>query len=147
MEEKTNFYVFPLTIDDVKTVQQIESKLIGITREEKVIETINSTTLKYFVLKINGEVVGFFECSIIAPEAELFDIAISETYQGRGYSKILMDYFLSHCKECGCNTIFLEVNSINHKAIKLYEKYGFVSYGIRKNYYGENDAILMKCEI
>ena len=49
--------------------------------------------------------------------------------------------------ENNCATIFLEVNSINSKAISLYKKYGFVSYSTRKNYYGENDAILMKLEL
>ena len=28
----------------------------------------------------------------------------------------------------------------------LYKKFGFVEYGIRKKYYGENDAVLMKLD-
>ena len=95
----------------------------------------------------DNEVIGFFECSIILPEAELYDIVIDEKYQGLGYSKILMDYFLNLVKESRVETIFLEVNSINNKAISLYSKYGFKEYSIRKKYYGDNDAILMKKEI
>ena len=58
-----------------------------------------------------------------------------------------MDKLILICKENLCETIFLEVNSINYKAISLYEKYGFKSYLIRKNYYGENDAVLMKLDL
>jgi hypothetical protein len=38
------------------------------------------------------------------------------------------------------------VSRINQKAISLYDKFGFKEYAVRKNYYGENDAILMKLE-
>ena len=58
-----------------------------------------------------------------------------------------MDYLFDICKQRNCNTIFLEVNTINYKAINLYNKYGFKQYSLRKNYYGNNDAILMKVEL
>lgn len=142
-----NYRIVPINGDDVSAVCEIESALIGKTSESKIRDTIESSTLFYYVLKVDEKVVGFFECSIISPEAELFDIAISKEYQGKGYSKLLMNYFVDLCKQSNCNTIFLEVNSINNVAINLYQKYGFAKYSLRKNYYGDNDAILMKCEI
>ena len=142
-----NYEILPLASDDVSAVCEIESELIGKTSEEKIRSTIESSTLFYHVLKIDEKVVGFFECSIIAPEAELFDIAVSKEFQGNGYSKLLMQHFIETCKSAGCDTIFLEVNSINNVAINLYNKFGFAKYSIRKNYYGDNDAILMKCSI
>jgi ribosomal-protein-alanine N-acetyltransferase len=57
-----------------------------------------------------------------------------------------MNYFIDFCKRKNVCTIFLEVNTINSKAISLYEKFGFARYGIRKKYYGENDAVLMKLD-
>jgi ribosomal protein S18 acetylase RimI-like enzyme len=39
------------------------------------------------------------------------------------------------------------VNTNNIKAINLYTKFGFVEYSRRKNYYGDNDAILMKLDV
>ena len=142
-----NFSIEPIKLEDVSAVCKIESELIGKTSEEKIISTIQSSTLFYYVLKKDNNVIGFFECSLIAPEVELFDIAISKEYQGLGYSNLLMEYFVNFCKKSGCDTIFLEVNSINIRAINLYKKFGFSAYSTRKNYYGENDAILMKCEI
>ena len=42
-------------------------------------------------------------------------------------------------------TIFLEVGEKNIPAIKLYLKFGFTEYNIRKNYYkNKESAILMK---
>ena len=129
------------------SVADLESKLISKTSESKVMATIDSDTIFYFVLLDDKEIRGFLECSIISPESELYEIAIEESSQGKGYSKVLMDYYFDFAKNRGCGTIFLEVNNINMKAISLYKKYGFCEYGIRKNYYGSNDAILMKRKI
>lgn len=126
---------------------KIESELLGETSKEKILATLESDVLHYYVLVSGQKVLGFFECQIISPEAELYDIAIKKDYQGKGYSKILMEYFIDLCKNQNCDTIYLEVNSINNKAINLYKKYGFSEYSIRKNYYGKNDAILMKLSL
>ena len=141
------FSVKKLSINEVDKVYELEKKYIGECDIKSIENTIGSNTLSYYVLFKDNEVIGFFECSIILPEAELYDIVIDEKYQGLGYSKILMDYFLNLVKESRVETIFLEVNSINNKAISLYSKYGFKEYSIRKKYYGDNDAILMKKEI
>lgn len=139
-----NFEIREMTMADVDRVFELEKEYIGDCDKESIRKTIDSQTLKYFVLRIDEKIVGFFECSVIAPEAELYDIVIEKDEQGKGYSKLLMNYFIDLLKKNNIETIFLEVNKINKRAIALYEKYGFEKYGERKNYYGENDAVLMK---
>lgn len=131
----------------VEQVYNLEKDLIGNVDKNSIINSLKSNTLSYYVLCNQKEVIGFFECSIIPPEAELYDIVINANYQGNGYSKVLMDYFIKVIKENNCNTIFLEVNKLNYKAINLYKKYGFIEYSVRKNYYGDSDAVLMKKEL
>lgn len=141
-----NFVVKKLTHEYVDDVLLIEKELLGTGSKEDIEKTIFSDVLDYYLLFLNEEVIGFFEVSNVAGESELFDIAIKKEFQGRGYSKILMEQLLKVCKEKNSRTIFLEVNKINLRAIKLYEKFEFKEYAIRKNYYGENDAVLMKLE-
>lgn len=141
-----NFVVKKLTHEYVDDVLLIEKELLGTGSKEDIEKTISSDVLDYYLLFLNEEVIGFFEVSNVAGESELFDIAIKKEFQGRGYSKVLMEQLLKVCKEKNSRTIFLEVNKINLRAIKLYEKFGFKEYAIRKNYYGENDAVLMKLE-
>ena len=136
-----------LTYEHVREVCEIEYELIGNVSEDSIKSTLSNDVLSYYVLLLNGEVIGFFECSIISPECELFDIGIKKEFQGMGYSNLLMNYFFELIKQNKCNTVFLEVNSMNNKALNLYKKYGFEQYGVRKNYYGENDAILMKIDV
>ena len=142
-----NLIVKKLTQFEIDKIYELEENYIGKCDRLSIEKTLDSETLSYYLLLINEEVVGFFECSIISPEAELYDIVVDEGYQGLGYSKILMDYFINLVKDNNVETIFLEVNSMNYKALSLYKKYGFVEYSLRKNYYGNNDAVLMKKEI
>ena len=136
-----------LTEKYASSVADLESKLIAKTSVESVLKTLKSDVVVYFVLKENDILYGFLQCSIIAPESELFEIAIAEEYQQKGLATMLLKFYLDFAKEKGCDTILLEVNNINMKAINLYKKFGFCEYGKRKNYYGNNDAILMKLKI
>ena len=141
-----NLIVKKLTQFEIDKIYELEEKYIGKCDRLSIEKTLDSETLSYYLLLKNEEVVGFFECSIISPEAELYDIVVDEGYQGLGYSKILMDYFMNLVKDNNVETIFLEVNSMNYKALSLYKKYGFLEYSLRKNYYGNNDAVLIKKE-
>ena len=136
-----------LTEEFAYDVFLIEKDLLGSASYENIKKTLSSETLEYFLLFDNDCLIGFFEMSVIAPEAELFDIAVKKEYQGQGYANVLMQEFLNQVRLKKCDTVFLEVNKINYKAIGLYEKFGFVQYDIRKNYYGENDAVLMKLDL
>lgn len=136
-----------LTHEHVNDVLTLEKEYIGTGDVGAIKNSLNSDKLNYYILLKNDKVIGFFECLILPPEMELYDIVVSKEYQGKGYSKILMDYMINLAKENYVETILLEVNSINNKAINLYLKYGFKEYSNRKNYYGENDAILMKLEL
>ncbi len=142
MEEKIK--IEKLNLRDVENVFEIEKTFFDVTEKNSILGALKSDTLYYFVLKNKNEVVGFLECSIVLDEAELYEIAIKSEFQGKGFSNYLMRFFIDFCKEKNVKTIFLEVNTINSKAISLYKKFGFKEYSVRKNYYGNSDAILMR---
>ena len=141
------FEIKKLTSEHVDFVYEIEKNLIGACDKNAILKTLQSIKLNYYILLKKSKPIGFFECLILPPEIELYDIAVASEFQGNGYSKIMMNYLLKLAASSGSNTILLEVNSINSKAINLYEKYGFKKYSERKNYYGKNDAILMKLDV
>ena len=57
----------------------------------------------------------------------------------------MMNYIVEQAELNGCENVSLEVRVSNDKAIKLYEKNGFININTRKNYYDDNheDAYLM----
>jgi len=58
---------------------------------------------------------------------------------------MLIQSLISYSRENGISAITLEVRKSNIPAITLYESFGFVRAGLRKNYYSNNneDAIIM----
>ena len=143
-----NLQIETLTKKYVDVVFELEKKLIGVCDKSSIEKSLQSDTLNYYILIKNDKVIGFFECMILPPDIELYDIAVDESEQGKGYAKIMIDYMIKIAKDSHIHTLFLEVNSINYKAISLYNKYGFKEYSIRKDYYGKNeDAILMRLDL
>lgn len=142
-----NLEIKKLTKDYVDFVYNLECDLLGNCDKESILKTVDNKTLNYYLLFKDNLPIGFFECLLLPPEVELYDIVVSKSEQGNGYSKVMMDELILLSKNSGSNTIFLEVNSMNSKAINLYNKYGFKEYSRRKNYYGDNDAILMKLDL
>ncbi|GFH42007.1 ribosomal-protein-alanine acetyltransferase [Lactococcus hodotermopsidis] len=95
----------------------------------------------YFLAFSDEKMVGFLALSQIMDETEITNIAVKQAYQGRGIASLL----LSQLAEFD-GKIFLEVRKSNLSAQKLYKKFGFQVYHIRKNYYQNppENAVLMK---
>ena len=98
-----------------------------------------------YVLEIADKVAGFidfwtpFEC------CQLANIAIHPDYQGKGWSRCLLDVMVETAEQEQCETVMLEVRPSNTAARGLYKAYDFIEVNIRKGYYSDNgeDAIVM----
>ncbi|MCU9518869.1 ribosomal protein S18-alanine N-acetyltransferase [Corynebacterium sp. ES2794-CONJ1] len=74
-----------------------------------------------------------------AYEAEIRTIGVDPHFQRRGAAKLLMENVV-YLAETLNAPIFLEVRCDNIPAISLYEGFGFVKIGVRKNYYQPSGA-------
>lgn len=92
-----------------------------------------------------GEVIAYVIGRLIAPEGEIYRVAVAPHKRQRGIGYRLLDYAVKTAKGQGLERLFLEVRSKNVPAIRLYTAYGFKEIGIRKNYYKnpDDDAIVM----
>jgi len=104
---------------------------------EAQINSVHSVTL---IKTVNGVPAGFATGTRLEEESELYRIAVLTKYRKQGLAKELLTRFL---EKCG-NDVFLEVRSKNTAAIKLYESAGFTVAGRRKNYYGDDDAVVYR---
>ena len=73
------------------------------------------------------------------PEFEIHTIGVDPAYQRRGVGRALMDQ-LVHTADLLDGPMFLEVRTDNVPALRMYEDYGFVTTGVRKNYYQASGA-------
>ncbi len=98
---------------------------------------------KTFVASHNEELVAYCIISEIADQAELINIGTRQDFRNQNIASQLLSFAVNNID---AKEVFLEVSTTNTHAIKLYQKCGFVEYGIRKKYYGDTDAILMKLQ-
>ena len=91
------------------------------------------------------EVIAYVIGRLIAPEGEIYRIAVRPDKRCRGIGYRLLDYAVKTSKGQGLERLFLEVRSQNIPAIKLYTSYGFKQIGLRRGYYKNpsDDAIIM----
>ena len=87
--------------------------------------------------------IGFINVQYIVGELTVNNIAVMSEYRGQGLGGRLIEYAFKAYPET--EVALLEVRKSNIPAQRLYEKYGFVRVGERKNYYADptEDAILM----
>ena len=112
---------------------------------EFILSLLNNQNISYIYKKNKG----FCIYSYNEKEAEIITMAILPKYQNQGIGFLILTELEGILSEISCNKVFLEVASNNLIAIHLYDKLGFKSLGIRKNYYSVSEnkkvnAILMK---
>lgn len=98
------------------------------------------------VADVKGEIAGYAVFWAVLDQGELGNVAVDESYRGRGIGSKLIQAVLNSAADRGVREIFLEVRSSNVGAQDLYKSFGFSEVGRRKNYYLEplEDALVMK---
>ena len=101
-------------------------------------------------LSFNHEIIGFalFEIQDADSFAHLLKILIKKEFQGKKYGDLLLKEALNQLKILGMKKYFLEVESTNLSAIKIYLNAGFKKVHLNKNFYGPNrHADIMTFEV
>lgn len=115
------------------------------SREAILNEIENNRISNVFVAESDNTIIGYMGIWYILDEGHITNIAVAGKYRKKGVGTLLLTEAIEHGKENNITCFTLEVRAGNHEAIKLYEKFGFVKQGIRKEYYEDNkeDAIIM----
>lgn len=113
--------------------------------ERDISDTITHEGSMCFSAVKDGKVVAYVLGRIIAPEGEIYRVAVLPEHRERGIGYRLLDYAVKTSRGKGLETLFLEVRSKNLPALALYRAYGFEKVGLRRGYYKspDDDAIVM----
>jgi len=135
-----------MDIDGVLAVEQ-QSFTLPWSRTGFVDEMKNELAY-YLVMVEEGAIIGYAGMWIIVDEAHVTNVAILPGYRGQKLGEKLMSALIEHAKARGALSMTLEVRTSNTVALGLYAKFGFVSRGIRRNYYSDTqeDALIMWCD-
>ena len=116
-----------------------------------MIREVDTTYSNPFARKIeyviDDMVIGYLDYSLIYDRIEIDDLLVDSLYRMQGIGTKLMAYLVSLAINLKVINITLEVRVSNDIAIKLYKKFGFREVALRKNYYGDEDGILMEKQV
>ena len=129
-----------LTKEEVQEVIQLGTMLNPNFSKLFHIENLNPNETIY-LYKENNINKGFIHIQNGLDIIDLLNIIVKPEYQNKGIGSVLLKYIIDNKQD---KKIMLEVRSKNINAIKLYQKYDFKIINIRKNYYKDDDAIIME---
>lgn len=136
----------PMESKDLDGIVEVEQKCFSIPWSRLMFEDeLYNPNAHYLVAEVSGKIVGYIGFWKIIDEGHITNIAVHPDFRGLGYGRELISAMMQKAKEMDLKAITLEVRISNESAISLYESFGFVSSGIRKKYYSDNneDALIM----
>jgi len=100
---------------------------------------------RFYVAFDDKLLIGYCGLWIVADEAHITTVAVSQELRGLGYGRRLMEQLLAVARDEGAVMAALEVRTSNEPAIGLYTSLGFKTVGRRKGYYAKTneDALVM----
>lgn len=121
---------------DLDRVCEIEEASFSMPwKREDFEDLIERTEANYLVILLDDYLIGTAGYTFNGFEGYVNNVAIDPLYRGKGYSKVLMEALIEDGLKKGVKEFTLEVRVSNLPANRLYESLGFVSEGIRKNFY------------
>jgi len=143
-----NYLIREMVQEDIEAIVAGEEKVFGESLGYDMLysELVMNPFAFYFVLEIDDEVHGYIGVWIDEDHSEIINFYIDAEYQSMGFGSMLLEFVIELCTISKVPNISLEVRESNEKAIKLYNKYGFVYSHKRVHYYknGEDALVLIK---
>lgn len=149
--QKNEILLRKMTIEDIPAVHEVEVQSFSIPWSEKAFEeSLGYSHAIFLVAEWNGSIAGYVGMYQVFHEGDIINVAVAQKYRRMGVGKALMQGIISVAAERGIQNLTLEVRESNQAAIHLYSSFGFISAGIRKDFYEkprENAVIMWKKDV
>lgn len=136
-----------MVLKDIEQVVAIDQASFSLPWPQRsfTFELTDNPTSRSWVIELNEKIVAMIVSWLILDELHVATIACHPDFRGQGFGKKILKHALLSARDEGVVRAFLEVRASNAVAINMYESFGFVDDGRRKEYYKDNneDAVLM----
>ena len=140
--------MIPLTHERLEDLLKVEENAFSKPwSRQQFLGELASDATRYFLAEADGQIVGYAGAWLIVDEVQITNIAVHSDYRRRGIGKALLTHLLNATQKEGATFYSLEVRRSNLPAQALYKSQGFSVQGERKNYYGDEDALIMLKEL
>lgn len=131
---------------DVPFISRLEEETFSMPwSAASFLRMIEKEDTAYYVAEEDGNILGGCGLLMVAGEGNITNVVVAPDARRRGVATGLLTHLLAEGDRAGLTAYTLEVRVSNAAAIGLYEKMGFVSEGIRPNFYEKptEDAMIM----
>lgn len=131
---------------DINVVSRIEAECFSMPWSAKAFsDVLRDEKSLYLVAEVGGSVAGMCGVTNILGEGDINNVAVTASVRGRGIASCMLWELIRQGVEAGIEDFTLEVRVSNAAAIRVYEKLGFVSEGVRPGFYDnpKEDALIM----
>ena len=136
-----------LELGDLDAIERIEraSYRTPWSRSMFASELAKPSSLSFGAVDETGTLVGYLVLSRYVDAWHVMNVAVEPERRRQGIASALLHRLLDLTKDDSLRGYTLEVRVSNERAIRLYERLGFVSKGVRRAYYTDNreDAYVM----
>lgn len=133
--------------EDCEEVSRLEKEIFGADAwsKEDFEETLCCDYAYYVVARENGEIVASAGLRNMCGDADITNVLVRADHRKEGIAYHMLSELMDRSAGIGARNFTLEVRKSNVPAIRLYEKLGFVSEGIRPGFYEhpKEDAVIM----
>jgi ribosomal-protein-alanine N-acetyltransferase len=98
---------------------------------------------RYIVAEEDETIVGYGGMLIVENDGHITTLAVDPEARRQRLGTRMMVALIDAALEMGVSHVTLEVRMSNDSAQALYARFGFAPVGLRKNYYRDEDALVM----
>lgn len=134
----------PLSPEDIDTLVAMESANQPRPWSENVFNDELAADSRIYLGVVDGEsLYGFGGMVLTGEEAHITNLLIAPDQRRKGLARRLMVGLIDAALEQGARHLTLEVRSRNQAGLSLYQGFGMAPVGVRKGYYGDDDALIL----
>jgi ribosomal-protein-alanine N-acetyltransferase len=136
--------------EDAAKVASLETEIFSQPWSENAfLDSLCLPDTIFLVAEESGVIQGYIGMYLAADEGEITNVAVNPACRRRGIGEELLTEMKKRAADHKIARIVLEVRVSNEGAIRLYEKQGFSSVGIRRGFYElpKEDARIMVCAL
>jgi ribosomal protein S18 acetylase RimI-like enzyme len=98
---------------------------------DRLLDEVTNPCSEFYFVKLNNKVIGYLKLNADenGTTLEIERIYVLQNFHGQGVGQLLLDKAIAIAKNKNIHLIWLGVWERNPRAIRFYEKNGFVPYG------------------
>lgn len=136
--------IITLSPEDIDTLVAMESANQPRPWSEGVFNDELAANSRIYLGVVDGETLyGFGGMMVSGDEAHITNLLVAPDQRRKGFARRLMISLIDAALDNGARHLTLEVRSKNEAGISLYQRFGMAPVGVRKDYYGDDDALVL----